>query len=332
MTSTQELAPPAQPKPRRRRIDLKDFGILGGLLAIVLFLSLATNTFLTSQNIVNLLDQAVVIGLLAVGATLCIVSGVFDLSASATLAVSAVAGVFLTTHLGVALGFVGALVVGAVLGTITGTIIVATRVNSFIGSLAISIIYRGLAIVLTGGMILAVPSDQLQAFRVWALPVWGGISGGTVLLIIVTVVLGLVLWGTTFGRRIYAVGGNEEAARLSGVRTPLIHISVFAINGVCAAAAGMVLASRAGSAQPSMGIGMELTAIAAVVIGGTSILGGTGAVWRTVVGVIILTIIGNGFNLLRWDTTYQQVVTGALILVAVAADAWLSRRSRRARV
>lgn len=318
-------------RPRRFGFDLKDFGILGGLLAIIVYLSLTTTTFLTSQNIVNLLDQAVIIGLLAVGATLCIVSGVFDLSSSATLAVSAIAGVFLTTLFGVPLGFVLALGVGAVLGTITGTMIVLTRVNSFIGSLAISIIYRGLAIVLTGGMILSVPSNQLEAFRFWALPAIGGLSGGTILLGIVAVVLGFVLWGTTFGRRIYAVGGNEEAARLSGVRTPLIHISVFAINGICAAAAGMVLASRAGSAQPSMGTGMELTAIAAVVIGGTSILGGAGAVWRTVVGVIILTVIGNGFNLLRWDTTYQQAVTGVLILVAVAADAWLSRRSRRSR-
>lgn len=318
-------------RPRRFGFDLKDFGILGGLLAIIVYLSLTTTTFLTSQNIVNLLDQAVIIGLLAVGATLCIVSGVFDLSSSATLAVSAIAGVFLTTLFGVPLGFVLALGVGAVLGTITGTMIVLTRVNSFIGSLAISIIYRGLAIVLTGGMILSVPSNQLEAFRFWALPAIGGLSGGTILLGIVAVVLGFVLWGTTFGRRIYAVGGNEEAARLSGVRTPLIHISVFAINGICAAAAGMVLASRAGSAQPSMGTGMELTAIAAVVIGGTSILGGAGAVWRTVVGVIILTVIGNGFNLLRWDTTYQQAVTGVLILVAVAADAWLSRRSSRSR-
>lgn len=318
-------------RPRRVRIDFKDFGILGGLLAIVVYLTVSTTTFLTGQNIVNLLDQAVVIGLLAVGATLCIVSGVFDLSASATLAVSAIAGVFLTAQFGVTIGFLLACVVGGVLGTITGSIIVMTRVNSFIGSLAVSIIYRGLAIVLTGGMIMSVSQEQLQGFRVWALPAVGALTGGTILLIVVAVVLGFVLWGTTFGRRVYAVGGNAEAARLSGVRTPLIHISVFAINGVCAAAAGMVLASRAGSAQPSMGMGMELTAIAAVVIGGTSILGGAGAVWRTVVGVIILTVIGNGFNLLRWDTTYQQVVTGILILLAVSADAWLSRRSKRGR-
>ena len=318
-------------RPRRVRIDFKDFGILGGLLAIVVYLTVSTTTFLTGQNIVNLLDQAVVIGLLAVGATLCIVSGVFDLSASATLAVSAIAGVFLTAQFGVTIGFLLACVVGGVLGTITGSIIVMTRVNSFIGSLAVSIIYRGLAIVLTGGMIMSVSQEQLQGFRVWALPAVGALTGGTILFIVVAVVLGFVLWGTTFGRRVYAVGGNAEAARLSGVRTPLIHISVFAINGVCAAAAGMVLASRAGSAQPSMGMGMELTAIAAVVIGGTSILGGAGAVWRTVVGVIILTVIGNGFNLLRWDTTYQQVVTGILILLAVSADAWLSRRSKRGR-
>lgn len=328
---TSAPAPPVRATSRPRRFDLKDFGILAGLLAIVVYLSLATTTFLTTQNVLNLLDQAVVIGLLGIGATICIISGVFDLSQSATLAVSAIAGVFFTIRFGIVGGFVLALAVGAVLGALTGTMIVITKVNSFIGSLAMSIIYRGLAIVLTGGMILSVQPDQLTAFRLWALPAIGGVTGGTLLLAIFAIVLGFVLWGTTYGRRVYAVGGNKEAARLSGVRGNLIHVSVFAINGVCAAAAGMVLASRAGSAQPSLGTGMELTAIAAVVIGGTSILGGAGAVWRTVVGVIILTVIGNGFNLLHWDTTYQQVVTGVLIFVAVAADAWLSRRSRNRR-
>jgi ribose transport system permease protein len=125
------------------------------------------------------------------------------------------------------------------------------------------------------------------------------------------------------------VGGNQEAARLSGIRTGSIHIAVFAISGLCSAMAGMILASRAGSAQPAMAIGIELTAIAAVVIGGTSILGGQGAMWRAFVGVMILTVISNGFNLLHWDTTYQQVVTGVLILVAVAADGLFFRKATR---
>ena len=332
MSTTTEPATAAPSAPRSRfRLEFKDLGILAGLALILIYLSFATTTFLTPGNLANLLDQAVVIGLLALGATICIISGVFDLSASATLALSAIVGVTVTQTLGVAGGFVVALIVGGLLGTLTGTIIVTTRVNSFIGSLAISIIYRGVAVVVTGGMIVSVASEYRDPFRFLATPILGGITAGTVLFAIAAVILGLLLWRTTFGRRVYAVGGNIDAARLSGVRTPTIHIAAFAISGICAAAAGMVLAARAGSAQPSLGVGMELTAIAAVVIGGTSILGGSGAIWRTVVGVVILTVIGNGFNLLRWDTTYQQVVTGSLILLAVAADSWLSRGSRLAR-
>ncbi|MDQ4215607.1 ABC transporter permease [Microbacterium capsulatum] len=327
-TETLAVAPAPVPK-LRLRVDFKDFGVLAGLIVIVIYLSLATSTFLTPGNIVNLLDQTVVVGLIAVGATICIISGVFDLSASANLAMSAIAGVYFTQAFGVAIGFVLALLTGTVLGAITGLMIVVTRVHSFIGSLAMSIIYRGIAVVLTGGAIVSPAATQLTGFRVWTQPLFLGVTAGTLLFVLAIVIFGVVLGRTTFGRRIYAVGGNAEAARLSGVRTPLIHISAFAISGFCAAAAGMVLASRAGSAQPAMATGIELTAIAAVVIGGTSIMGGAGAVWRTAVGVMILTVIANGFNLMGWDTTYQQVVTGALILLAVAADSLLLQRLRR---
>lgn len=311
------------------KINLRDFGIVFGLIAIMLFLTLNTGTFLTGRNFINLFDQAAIVGLLAAAATLCIISGVFDLSSTATLAVSAIAGVMLTQRFGVTAGFIGALLVGAALGTVTGLIVVSTKVNSFIGTLAVSIIYRGLAIVITGGAIVAPLPEQLAAFQTWTWPSIFGLTAGSVLMLATTLLLGVVLWRTTFGRRIYAVGGNQEAARLSGIRTGYVHVAVFAISGLCSAMAGMILASRAGSAQPAMAIGVELTAIAAVVIGGTSILGGEGAMWRAFAGVMILTVISNGFNLLHWDTTYQQVVTGVLILIAVAADGLFFRKARR---
>jgi ribose transport system permease protein len=319
----------SKPVEKKFKISVKDFGILFGLIAIMLFLTLNTGTFLTGRNFINLFDQAAIVGLLAAAATLCIISGVFDLSSTATLAVSAIAGVMITQHFGVAAGFIGALLIGAALGTVTGLIVVGTKVNSFIGTLAVSIIYRGLAIVITGGAIVAPLPEQLFAFQTWTWPSLFGLTAGSVLMLAMTAVLGIVLWRTTFGRRIYAVGGNLEAARLSGIRTGTIHVAVFAISGVCSARAGMILASRAGSAQPAMAIGVELTAIAAVVIGGTSILGGQGAMWRAFAGVMILTVISNGFNLLHWDTTYQQVVTGVLILVAVAADGLFFRKAVR---
>ena len=326
--STTAVAVPSTAE-KKFNLNLKDFGIVFGLAAIMLFLALNTGTFLTGRNFINLFDQAAVVGLLAAAATLCIISGVFDLSSTATLAVSAISGVTLTQHFGVAAGFFGALLVGALLGTVTGLIVVSTKVNSFIGTLAVSIIYRGLAIVITGGAIVAPLPDQLASFQTWTWPSIFGLTAGSVLMLAMTAVLGIVLWRTTFGRRIYAVGGNREAARLSGIRTGSIHVAVFAISGLCSAMAGMILASRAGSAQPAMAIGIELTAIAAVVIGGTSILGGQGAMWRAFVGVMILTVISNGFNLLHWDTTYQQVVTGVLILVAVAADGLFFRKAAR---
>ncbi len=319
----------SKPVEKKFKINIKDFGILFGLIAIMLFLTLNTGTFLTGHNFINLFDQAAIVGLLAAAATLCIISGVFDLSSTATLAVSAIAGVMITQHFGVAAGFIGALLTGAALGTVTGLIVVGTKVNSFIGTLAVSIIYRGLAIVITGGAIVAPLPEQLFAFQTWTWPSLFGLTAGSVLMLAMTAVLGIVLWRTTFGRRIYAVGGNLEAARLSGIRTGTIHVAVYAISGLCSAMAGMILASRAGSAQPAMAIGVELTAIAAVVIGGTSILGGQGAMWRAFAGVMILTVISNGFNLLHWDTTYQQVVTGVLILVAVAADGLFFRKAVR---
>lgn len=307
-------------------VQFRDFGIIFGLIAIVLFLALSTTTFLTGQNFINLFDQAAVVGLLSAAATLCIISGVFDLSSTATLAVSAIIGVMLTQRFGVVAGFFGALLAGIILGTITGLIVVSTKVNSFIGTLAVSIIYRGIAIVITGGAIVAPLPEQIFTFQMWTWPSLLGLTAGSVMMLAVTILLGVVLWRTTFGRRVYAVGGNKEAARLSGIRTGAVHVAVFAISGLCSAMAGMILASRAGSAQPGMAIGVELTAIAAVVIGGTSILGGQGAMWRAFVGVMILTVIGNGFNLLHWDTTFQQVVTGVLILLAVAADGLFFRR------
>ncbi|RZT60904.1 monosaccharide ABC transporter membrane protein (CUT2 family) [Microcella alkaliphila] len=305
---------------KRLQAKFRDFGIVFGLLAIVLGLSVSTTTFLTPGNLINLVDQATVVGLLAVGATLCIISGVFDLSATATLAVSAITGIWISQTFGFAAGFIGAIVAGVLLGTITGLIIVSTKINSFIGTLAISIIYRGLAIVLTAGAIVSPPAEIAESFRFFAERGPFGLTWASILFGVTVVVLGLMLSQTTYGRRIYAVGGNAEAARLSGIRTGAVRVGVFAISGACSALAGLVLISRAGSAQPGMATGLELTAIAAVVIGGTSIMGGQGAVWRAFVGVMILTVIANGFNLLQWDTTYQQVVTGALILIAIAAD------------
>lgn len=320
-------APAARRGNGGRGARIRDYGILVALLAMVLALSLGTSTFLSVANLVNLLDQCSIVGLLAAGATVCILSGVFDLTASATLALSAIVGVQLVRLAGIAVGFTSAVLAGALLGLVTGTIVVRSGVHSFIATLATSIIYRGVAVVATAGVIVYPLPGQAADFNMLTWPSLFGLTSATVLFVVVVVALGLLVSATTFGRRVYAVGGNIEAARLSGIRVGQVQVAAYVLSGICSALAGLILASRAGSAQSSMATGMELSAIAAAVIGGTSILGGSGAIWRGVVGALLLTLIGNGFNLLGWDTIYQQVVQGCLILLAVAVDRYLRKRA-----
>lgn len=312
----------------RHAFRVRDYGIVVALVAIVIALSASTDTFLTRSNMINLLDQCAAVGLLATGATVCIISGVFDLTASATLALSAIIGVKVVRVTGVYVGFGAAVLAGAGIGFVTGMIVVRSGVNSFIATLATSIVYRGLAVVITSSAIIYPLTSQSEDFGMLTWPSLFDLTSATIVFIVVVIAIGLVVAATTFGRRLYAVGGNIEAARLSGIRVGSIHVSAYVVSGICSALAGLILASRAGSAQSSMATGMELTAIAAAVIGGTSILGGEGAVWRGVVGALLLTLIGNGFNLLGWNTTYQQVVQGCLILFAVTVDRWLRKRTR----
>jgi ribose transport system permease protein len=323
---TADSATAVAPRPRGRGARLRDYGILVALLAIIVALSLSTSTFLSTSNLVNVLDQASVVGLLATGATVCILCGVFDLTASASLALSAIVGVQVGRTVGVLGGFAAALLAGALLGLVTGTIVVRSGVNSFIATLATSIIYRGVAVVVTAGSIVYPLASQAEDLGMLTWPSVFDLTSATMVFIIVVTAIGILISATTFGRRVYAVGGNLEAARLSGIRVGQIQIAAYVISGICSALAGLILASRAGSAQSSMATGMELSAIAAAVIGGTSILGGSGAVWRGVVGALLLTLIGNGFNLLGWNTIYQQVVQGCLILLAVTVDHYLRRR------
>ncbi|WP_246613454.1 ABC transporter permease [Paractinoplanes bogorensis] len=323
-----KTAAPGSGNMSRLAFRMRDYGIVAALVIIVIALSLSTDTFLTTGNLVNLLDQTAVIGLLAAGATICIISGVFDLTASATLALSAIIGVQVGRATDVYVGMLAAVVVGALLGFVTGTVVVRSGVNSFVGTLATSMVYRGLAVVVTAGAIVYPMTDAAETFGMLTWPSLFGLTSATIMFVVVVAILAVVVARTTFGRRLYAVGGNAEAARLSGIRVGSIHVTAFMISGVCSALAGLILASRAGSAQSSMATGTELTAIAAAVVGGTSILGGEGAIWRAIVGALLLTLIGNGFNLLGWDTIYQQVLQGLLILFAVTMDRWLRKRTR----
>lgn len=321
MQTSEKLFAPVLKRVRHRA---RDYSILVIFLAVFITLAVSTGTFLTQQNLVNLVDQAAIVGILTCAATLCIISGIFDLSMSAVLTVSAIFAVQVTNQVGAGSGFVVGVMAGAALGCLNGIVVNYVRVNSFIATLATSIVYRGFATVITGGQIVYTESEF---FRVFNNPssVFG-ITMGAWLFVAVAIATGLLLACTTFGRALYAVGGNAEAARLSGIRTKVIGTLVMTISGGLAGMAGLIGASRASSAQASMYTGLELTAIAATVIGGTSIMGGEGTMWKATMGVFILLLIGNGFNLLGIDATYQQVVQGILILLAVGIDHTLRRR------
>lgn len=307
-----------------RRVNLRDYGIVVAFLALFIALTFANGHFFTRSNFANILDQWAALGLLAIGETICIVAGVFDLSTGAMVSVTGVVACKVALSTTPWLGLAAGVAAGLGLGIANGIVIHLTRINSFIGTLAMSIVYAGVAILITGGNIVTVVDSSFGAV---GQSTGLGIKYTGWTFIAFAVFAAALLARTTFGRYVYAVGGNAEAARLSGIRVDLIRGACFALSGVAAGLAGMLLASRTQSAQANLGAGMELTAISAAVVGGTSILGGDGAVWRGFLGIMLLAIIGNGFNLLNVDTTYQQIVYGGLILIAVAADQLLRRRA-----
>ena len=306
-----------------QRFQIREYGIVFVFLALFITLSISSDRFFQKQNFFNILDQWSAIGLLACAATICIISGVFDLSAGAMVSVSAVVACKVAVGTTPWVGILAGVATGLGLGISNGLIVHFTRINSFIGTLATGIVFGGLAIIITGGNIVTVTDAQ---FGVLGQNDWLGLKFTGWTFIVFAVVSGIVLARSRFGRYVYAVGGNPESARLSGIRVGLIRGSCFALSGLAAGIAGVLLASRTASAQADLGRGMELTAISAAILGGTSIFGGEGAVWRAVLGVLLLAMIGNGFNLLGINTTYQAIVQGALILVAVAADQLLRRR------
>lgn len=305
------------------RVEPRDYGIVVSFLALFVALSLSTDAFLQQRNLLNILDQSAPAGIIACAIAICIIAGIFDLSTGAMFAVSAVVAAKTANATDPWLGIAAGCLAGLGLGIVNGTIVHFTKVHSFIGTLATSIVYRGLAIIVTGGLIVTVADEGFG--RVGRERLFDARYAVYVFAAVI-VLTSFLLHRTTFGRYVYAVGGNPEAARLSGIRVGLVRGGCFALSGLCSGIAGVLAASRVSSAQADMGIGLELTAIAAAVLGGVSIMGGEGAVWRAVLGILILTMIGNGFNLLGIDTTYQLIVQGTLILAAVAADQMLRRR------
>lgn len=315
---------------RIKRADptgLRDYGILIAFVALFLTLAITSDAFLTKTNLLNILNQWAPTGVIACGGTLVIIAGGFDLSVGAIFAIAGVAAAFVARDVNVPLGFAAGIAMGFALGTLNGILTTRGRINPFIATLASSLVFRGLAVLMTSGFLVTVTQP---GFTTVGRDKLFDVNYTVYVFAAVVVVTGFVLARTTFGRYVYAAGGNPEAARLSGVRVDAVKAATFAISGALAGVAGVMAASRVATGQADAGVGLELTAIAAVVIGGTSILGGEGAIWRTVCGVLLLAMLGNGLTLLGVQTEYQQMIQGGIILAAVGLDAWARQRSAAA--
>jgi ribose transport system permease protein len=299
---------------------IQKLGPLIGLVVIVIILSILSSDFLTLNNIFNVLRQVSINALIAFGMTFVILTGGIDLSVGSILALSsAFSAGLLTSGTDPILAILAGLLAGTVMGAINGLIITKGKVAPFIATLATMTIYRGFTLVYTEGRPITGLSDSVT-FQMFGKGYFFGIPFPVITMLIAYGILYFLLRKTTFGRGVYAIGGNEEASLLSGLRVDRIKIGVYSLIGLLSALAGTTLASRLNSAQPTAGAAYELDAIAAVVLGGTSLSGGRGWIFGTLIGALIIGVLNNGLNLLNVSSFYQQVVKGGVILLAVILD------------
>lgn len=295
-------------------------GPLIGLILLCIFLSVSTNTFLSFRNGLNILDQITVLGIMAVGMSFVILTGGIDLSVGSVLALAMMVMGWLSNVQGVPLPLAIVIALGAagLCGLVSGLLITAFRVPPFIATLAMMSVARGLANMITDG-------QQIVGFPDWFTSLaidrhYGVLTATVALMLIVAALAWLFLRYRSGGRMIYAVGGNQEVARLAGIDVRTVTIGVYVLAAVLAGLAGIVLGARLDSVQPSSGFGYELDTIAAVVIGGTSLSGGVGTIGGTLIGVLIIGVLRNGLNLLNVSPFLQQVIIGVVIVLAVAAE------------
>lgn len=324
MTETQAVPAEETPAKRRQRRSvgtlLREYAVLVLLVLLIAGLTILSPAFLTSSNLINILNQIAPLAIIAAAGTFVIISGNFDLSTGATYGLAGVVAAAVSMSTGSpVIGLVLAPLVGLVIGAINGIVITKLRIHSFLATLATSMIITTISVLITGGALITVTTPGFANLgRSRFLGIFVAVWIATVLIAI----LWLILSRTVFGRWVYAVGGNAEAAVLSGIGVDRTRVLVFSLSGLAAGVAGAIGVSRIASGQPLSGAGLELDAIAAVVLGGTSIMGGSGAVWRSIAGVILIAFIGNGFDLMSINPQMKDLVTGVIILAAVGLAAF----------
>jgi len=293
---------------------IRRYGILIGLVGLITGFSVLSERFFTISNMLIVMRQTSIVAFLAVGMSFVIIGAGIDLSVGSVLAFSGAVGAGVMQNSGIFFGILAGLALGTALGTFNGIVIAKLKIPAFISTLAMMAMARGGTLVFTDGRpITGLPSS----FAFLGGGYIGNVPFPIVLMLIIFILAYIVLKLTRFGRYVYASGGNINAARASGIKVDNVIISTFAISGFLSGLTGMVLASRLNSAQPTAGMGYELDAIAAVVLGGTNLFGGEGELWGTLVGAFIMGILNNGLNMLNVSSFYQQVVKGIVILIAV---------------
>lgn len=315
----------------QRLTGFREFNILAALLLLGAFLSVTTEAFLTTGNLFGVARAFSLTAIVAIGQTLVILTGGIDLSVGSVLALSGLStGMLLQRGFPFPVAVLAGLLVGALIGLTNGLLVTRVGLPPFIATLGTLSIGRGLVYVLTKGYPVTVPYEYKEFIwlgqgYIWIIPV------PVIIMVLLTIVGTIFLGFTTYGRYIYAVGGNPEAARLAGIPVERVRLLVYVASSTLAALAGLILVARLVSAQPSAGLGFELPVIAASIIGGTSLMGGEGTVLGAVLGAAIMGVLENGMVLLGVSTYAQQAVTGTVIILAVSLDIWQKRRRARLR-
>ena len=291
---------------------LQDFGALIALIVLVVGISIFSPEFRQPTNLLSLLRQSSINGLIAFGMTGVILTGGIDLSVGSVLALStAFCAGMIVAGIPVPVAMLAALVIGVIFGVVSGFLVTKGRLQPFIATLITMTVYRGVTMIYTEGKPFLKFIGKGAVF---------GIPFPVIILVVVFAIFYFVLNKTTFGRRIYATGSNAECAKLAGVNINKTKLIAYGVSGLMSAMAGLILLSRLSSAQPTLGSGYELDAIAAVALGGTSMNGGRGKITGTLFGVLIIAVLSNGMNILGISSYYQDVVKGIVILLAVLSD------------
>jgi ribose transport system permease protein len=298
----------------------KQLGSVIGLVLIIIIVSALSSDFLTVNNLLNVLRQVSINALIAYGMTFVILTGGIDLSVGSMLALSsAVVAQLMAKGVGFYPSLLIGIVAGAIMGAFNGFMITKGRVAPFIATLATLTIFRGFTLVFTNGSPITGIGNDLS-FQLFGKGYLFGIPIPVVTMLVVFLFLLFVLKKTVFGKQTYAIGGNEEASILAGIKVDRVKVAIYSISGALSALAGIILISRLNSADPNAGASYELDAIAAVVLGGTSLSGGKGSIVGTLIGALIIGVLNNGLNLLNVSPFYQLVVKGLVILLAVLID------------